>query len=89
MSLELSAEDRKQAQSSLVRFCGQELDVELSQIQAGLLLEFIVKELGPSFHNAALADAQVFVRDRLAEMESSLTEPTFTYWPKGTAVRRK
>jgi uncharacterized protein (DUF2164 family) len=89
MTLELTAEDRKQAQSSLVRFCDQELDIELSQIQAARLLDFIVKELGPSFHNAALTDAQTFVRDRLAEMESSLTEPTFTYWPKGTAVRRK
>lgn len=89
MPLELSPADRKQALSSLLRFCDQELDVELSEIQVAQLLDFVLKEIGPSVHNAALADAQTFVRDRLAELESSLTEPPFAYWPKGTSVRRK
>jgi hypothetical protein len=36
-----------------------------------------------------LGDAQTFVRDRLADLEASCLEPEFSYWPKGTSVRRK
>lgn len=89
MPIEFSPDDRKQALSSLTRFCETELDVEMSQIQVAQLLDFVLKEIAPTVYNSALADAQAFVQERLAELESSLTEPAFAYWPKGTAVRRK
>jgi uncharacterized protein (DUF2164 family) len=89
MALELTPADRKQALASISRFCNDELDVELSDIQAAQLLEFFLKEVAPAIHNAALSDAQAFVQDRLAELESTLTEPAFAYWPKGSSTRRK
>ena len=89
MPLELSAPDRKQALASLARYCEQELELEISEIQVAMLLDFFLKELAPSVHNSALADAQAFIQDRLAELESSLSEPAFAYWPKGSSVRRK
>jgi uncharacterized protein (DUF2164 family) len=89
MPLTLAPEDRKQALASLTRFCDAELDLEVSQIQVAQLLDFMLKEIAPTIHNTALADAQAFVQERLAELESSLTEPAFAYWPKGSTVRRK
>lgn len=89
MALELPEQDRRQALASLRRYCDQELELEVSDIQVAMLLEFILKEIAPTVHNAALADAQAFIQDRLAELESSLTEPPFAYWPKGSSVRRK
>jgi hypothetical protein len=35
------------------------------------------------------SDAQVFLRDRLADLEAACYEAEFAYWPKGTSVRRK
>jgi hypothetical protein len=34
-------------------------------------------------------DAQVFLRDRLADLEATCYEPEFVYWPKPSSVRRK
>ena len=37
----------------------------------------------------AVADAEAFLRDRLADMDATLHEPEFVYWPKDASVRRK
>ncbi len=89
MAISLSTDDRKQALISLRRFCGDELEADLSDIQVTALLEFMLKEIGPSVYNGAIADAQAFLRARLGDLEATCYEPEFTYWPKGTSVRRK
>lgn len=89
MSVKLSPETRKQALASLKRFCTEELEYEASDLQSIALLDFFLKELAPSVHNAALAEAQAFVRDRVADLEGTCAEPEFGYWPRGTSVRRK
>lgn len=89
MAISLSPDDRKQALSSLRRFCRDELEADLSDIQVTALLEFMLKEIGPSVYNGAIADAQAFLRARLGDLEATCYEPEFTYWPKGTSIRRK
>jgi uncharacterized protein (DUF2164 family) len=89
MSVTLSRDDEQQALASLRRFSEEELEVELSDIQRRALLSFFLKEIAPSVYNKAVSDAQVFLRDRLADLEASCYEPEFVYWPKGTSVRRK
>ncbi len=89
MAIELSPDDRKQALASMRRFVDAELDVELSDIQLRILLDFLLKEIAPSVRNQALEEAQVFLRERLADMDATLHEPPFAYWPKGSSVRRK
>jgi uncharacterized protein (DUF2164 family) len=51
------------------------------------MLEFILKEIGPSIYNGAIADAQTFFRDRVADLDGACTAPEFAYWPSST-VRR-
>ena len=89
MAVTLSDDAQKQALASMVRFCEEELDAEISDIQAAQLLAFVLKEIGPSIYNAGVTDAQAFLRDRLADLEATCYEPEFTYWPKGSSVRRK
>jgi uncharacterized protein (DUF2164 family) len=89
MALTLSPEDKQQAVASLKRYFDAEVDVELSDIQAIGLLDFILTEIAPSIYNRGVADAQTFLRDRLADLEATCYEPEFTYWPKGSSVRRK
>jgi uncharacterized protein (DUF2164 family) len=89
MSITLSSEARKEATASIERFADQELEVELSGIQATQLLDYFLKEIAPSVYNGAIADAQVFMRDRLGDLEASCFQGEFTYWPKGTSVKRK
>lgn len=88
MAVTLSPDDGKRAVASLSRYCTDELELELSDIQVRALLGFVLKEIGPSIYNAAIGDAQAFLRDRLADLEATCYEPEFTYWPKGSVRRR-
>ncbi|MBL8977562.1 MAG: DUF2164 family protein, partial [Gemmatimonadetes bacterium] len=49
----------------------------------------LLREIGPSIYNGAISDAQAFLRDRVADLEGTCSEPEFAYWPKGSSVRRK
>jgi uncharacterized protein (DUF2164 family) len=89
MPIELSADAKKQALASLRRYCTEELEIEPSDIQIAMLLDFVLKEIAPSAHNAGLEAAEAFLRDRLADLEGACYEPEFAYWPKGASVRRK
>jgi uncharacterized protein (DUF2164 family) len=89
MSIALTTEARKDALASIERFADQELEVELSQIQCTHLLDYFLKEIAPSVYNGAIADAQQFMRGRLEDLEASCFQGEFTYWPKGTSVKRK
>jgi uncharacterized protein (DUF2164 family) len=61
----------------------------VTDLQTIAVLDFLLKEIGPSLYNAGVADAQTYLRDRLADLEGTCFEPEFAYWPKSAAVRRK
>jgi uncharacterized protein (DUF2164 family) len=87
MPITLSDDATAKAIASIKRYTGEQLDQEVGDLQARLLLEFVLKEIGPSVYNAAIADAQTYFRDRVADLEGACYEPEFTYWP-GASVRR-
>lgn len=89
MAITLSDDAKKQALSSIKRFCSTELELEASDIQAVALYKYILAELGPAIYNKGVTDAQAYLRDRLADLEGVCYEPEFPYWPKGSSVRRK
>jgi uncharacterized protein (DUF2164 family) len=87
--IELPPEAQLQAVGSLRRFCTEELDVELSELQARQFLKFLLQEIAPTVYNAGVASAEAFLRDRVADLEGVCHVPEFAYWPKGSSVRRK
>ena len=89
MALELTPGDTKHAIASIKRFCGEQLEFDVSDLQGMLLLDYILKEIAPSAYNAGVADAQTYLRDRVADLEGTCHAPEFSYWPKGSAVRRR
>jgi uncharacterized protein (DUF2164 family) len=91
MAIALSDDARKQALASIRRYCAENLDLDLEagDLKIALLLDFFLKEIAPSVYNAAIVDAQVFLRDRLADLEATCYEAEFVYWPKPSSVRRK
>jgi uncharacterized protein (DUF2164 family) len=89
MPVQFSDEAKKQAVTSLQRFCSEELELELTGIQATMLLNFILADLAPTAYNAGVAASEAFLRDRLADLEATCYEPEFAHWPKSSTVRRK
>ena len=82
MTIELDKADRKQAIESIERWFRDELDQKIGNIQAGALLTFFIKEIGPSIYNKAIADAQERMQMRAAELDIECHEDEFRYWPE-------
>lgn len=87
MPISLPDETRDRVVASLKRYFGDELEMELGDLKATLLLDFLLKEIAPSIYNAALTDAQTYIRDRVADLDGACSEPEFGYWPR--SVNRK
>jgi len=51
------------------------------------VLEFFLKEIAPTVHNGAIAEAQTYLRDRVADLEGACSAIEFGYWPS-SSVRR-
>ena len=87
MPVALSDDATEKALASIRRYFSEQLDQEVGELQARLLLEFVLKEIAPSVYNAAIADAQIYLRDRVADLDGACFAPEFAYWPR-TAARR-
>ncbi|MEO7042016.1 MAG: DUF2164 domain-containing protein [Gemmatimonadaceae bacterium] len=84
MTITLSDDARKQSMSSIKRYFAEELEQDVGELKAGMLLEFILKEIAPTVYNAAISDAQTYLRDRLIDLEGVCSVAEFGYWPSAT-----
>ena len=88
MTITLSDDATKQSIASIRRYFSEVLELDIGDLKAQLLLQFMLKEIGPTIYNGAISDAQTYLRDRLADLESVCFVPEFGYWPS-SSVRRK
>ncbi|MFC1525595.1 DUF2164 domain-containing protein [Candidatus Latescibacterota bacterium] len=72
--IQLSDERKKAILVSLMGFYDEAFDEKLSEFQANRLLEFFVRELGPSVYNQGVQDARAFVLDKLDDLEGDVYE---------------
>jgi uncharacterized protein (DUF2164 family) len=84
MAITLPDETKDEIVSSIRRYFLEEREEEIGDLQASLLLEFVLKEIGPSLYNQGIKDAQAALQSVVAELDSTLYEPEFGY----TAERR-
>jgi uncharacterized protein (DUF2164 family) len=84
MAIKLSADTTKRLLASIKRYAAEHLDEEIGDLKAGLLLEFCVKEIGPPIYNQAIADAQSYFTDRVADLDGVCHQEEFTYWTPTT-----
>ena len=82
MTIRLARETEQRLIDSIKQFFAEHMDEEIGELKAALVLEFYVKEVGPSIYNRAIADAQEQMQDRVADLDGSCHEPEFGYWKK-------
>ena len=87
IALDLNKQQRTQAISSLQRYFEENLD-PIGDLPAGLLLNFILEEIGPVIYNQAIADAQTRLTQRVADLSGELYADEFQYWPRADAKRK-
>ena len=82
MTIELSSDATKAAIGSIQRYFSENMDDAIGSLEAGSLLSFFLKEIGPIVYNKAVADAQARIQERVAEVDVEVYEEEFTYWTK-------
>ena len=87
MTIALSDDATKQSVASIKRYFAEVLEQDIGDLKAQLLLGFILTEIGPSIYNGAIADAQIYLRDRVADLDGACSAPEFAYWPRSAARR--
>lgn len=82
MTIKLQKDAEKYLVGSIKRFFEQSLDTDIGDLKATMVLEFCVREIGPSIYNQAIADAQAYFQEKAADLGGSRFEAEFDYWKK-------
>ena len=80
MAIKIPDEARQRMVASIRRYFEQELDEEIGELKAGLLLDFFLEEIAPTVYNQALGDAQAWLLGKVEDLEVSLSRPEFRFW---------
>ncbi len=87
-TVELSKEERADAIATLKRYFEENFSEQLGDLAAGLLLNFIVEEIGPPIYNQGVHDAQTRMQQRVADLDGELFAPEGCYWTKNKKKSR-
>jgi len=82
MAIKLSPESSARFIASIKRYVAESMDDEIGDLKASLLLEFFVREIGPTIYNTAVVDAQTRLQDAVMDLDGSCHEPDPGYWTK-------
>ena len=82
MTIELPKEVQSRLIGSIQHYFQENMEEEIGDLKAMLLLEFCLKEIGPTIYNQAVGDAQKFMNDRVVELDSVCYEPEGDFWRK-------
>ena len=70
--IELSREARQAAAAGLRKVLMEELEVEVGTLQAEMVLDRLVLDLGPVLYNRALSDARAVIAAKAVDMDEAL-----------------
>ena len=82
MPIELTKQETEDVVHSLRKYFSTELDQELGELRAKLLLDYILKEIAPLSYNLGVKHAEEFFRAKLEDLPATVFEPGLTYWQK-------
>jgi uncharacterized protein (DUF2164 family) len=88
MAITLSKDLETRLKGSIKKFFDEVMEEEIGDLKAGFLLEFCLKEIGPSVYNKAIADAQARLQEKVTDLDSECYEPELAYWQTSDGVRR-
>lgn len=80
--MRLDKERRAALLPSLRRYAEEELEIEIGDLKATLLLDYILEEIGPTIYNEAIQDAKAFFFDKIEDLDGTCYEAELPYWEK-------
>jgi len=64
------------------------LEQDIGDLKASMLLDYVLKEIGPTIYNQAIENAQAYFQGRVADLEGVCYEKEFAYWTPKPEGRR-
>ncbi len=80
MPITLSKESKSHLITSIKRYFSENMEEEIGDLKSELLLDFVIKEVGPSIYNQAITDAQAYFQEKVEDLDGSCYEAEFSYW---------
>ena len=80
MAITISPESTQLLIASIKRYVAENLEQDIGDLKAGSLLDYFLKEIGPTVYNKAIADAQKYFQARAIDLEGVCFEREFGYW---------
>jgi uncharacterized protein (DUF2164 family) len=78
--IKLTDDARKKALASIRRYADENLELQIGDLKAELMLDYILAEHGPTIYNQAITDAQTFFEERTQDLAAMNYHSEFTYW---------
>lgn len=69
-TIKVTKEQRDEMISAIKHYFSREREEETGDLQAGLILDFILKELAPEFYNQGVFDAYTYMQDMTEDLLS-------------------
>ena len=88
MAITLAPDVTKQLLASIKRYVAENLDQDIGDLKAGMLLDYVLKEIAPTVYNQAITDAQAYFQGRVADLDGVCFEKEFGYWTQPSRVRK-
>jgi len=82
MAIKLEQDTEKYLLGSIKRFFAEALEDEIGDLKAARVLEFCLREIGPSIYNQAIADAQSYFQEKASDLSGVRFAAEFDFWKK-------
>jgi uncharacterized protein (DUF2164 family) len=69
-AIKVTREQRDEMISAIKQFFLKEREEEIGDLRAGLMLDFILKELAPEFYNQGVSDSYTYLQDMTEDLLS-------------------
>ena len=73
-NIELTKEQKERAVEKIKSYFEGELQQDIGAFEAEFLLDFLAREIGPTFYNRGLFDAQQVFNEKVEELSYTLQE---------------
>lgn len=79
MAIEIPKDVRDSLIASIKQYFLEELDQNIGDLKAALILGFILKEIGPFIYNQAVHDVQTRMQEIISELDGTCFEPESSF----------
>ena len=80
LAISIPPEKQQQMIASIRRYFSENLDDEIGELKARLVLDYFLREIGPTVYNQAIIDSQSYFQEKVTDLDGSCYEPEFEFW---------